>query len=106
MRSPRGNRPRGRERPARLRSCRENRHSSPGACPNTWRAVMKLSDMKSAEQVLTEHLKDPAFREEWERTALARAVANQVVAYRAQNGLSQTELARKLGVSQPLVARL
>ena len=67
---------------------------------------MKLSEMKSAEQVLAEQLKDPAFREEWERTALARAVATRVVAYRAQAGLSQAALARKLGVSQPLVARL
>ena len=67
---------------------------------------MKLSEMKSAERVLVEQLKDPAFREEWERTALARAVATRVVAYRAQEGLSQAALARKLGVSQPLVARL
>ncbi|HEX6507969.1 MAG TPA: helix-turn-helix transcriptional regulator [Chloroflexota bacterium] len=67
---------------------------------------MKLSEMKSAEQVLAERLEDPALREEWERTALARAVATSVVAYRAQQGLSQAALARKLGVSQPLVARL
>jgi ribosome-binding protein aMBF1 (putative translation factor) len=67
---------------------------------------MKLSEMKSAEQVLAEQLKDPTFREEWDRTALARAVATRVVAYRAQQGLSQAALARKLGVSQPLVARL
>ena len=45
---------------------------------------MKLSEMKSSQQMLTEQLEDPAFREEWDRTALAR----------------------KLGVSQPLVARL
>jgi ribosome-binding protein aMBF1 (putative translation factor) len=62
--------------------------------------------MRSAEEVLTEQLKDPAFREEWERTAVARAVATRVVAYRAQQGLSQAALARKLGVSQPLIARL
>lgn len=67
---------------------------------------MKLSEMKSANQVLAEQLKDPAFREEWERTALARAVATRLVAYRAQEGISQAALARKLGVSQPLVARL
>lgn len=67
---------------------------------------MKLSDMKTAQEVLAEHVEDPAFREEWERSALARAVATRVVAYRAEHGLSQTQLARKLGVSQPLVARL
>ncbi len=67
---------------------------------------MKLPEMKSAPEVLAEQLKDPAFREEWERTTLAGAVANRVVVYRAERGLSQTQLARKLGVSQPLVARL
>jgi transcriptional regulator with XRE-family HTH domain len=67
---------------------------------------MKLSEMKSTEQVLADRLNDPAFREEWERSALARAVATRVVVYRAQQGLSQAALARKLGVSQPLVARL
>jgi ribosome-binding protein aMBF1 (putative translation factor) len=67
---------------------------------------MKLSDMQSTGQVLASQLKDPAFREEWERTALARAVADRVIAYRAQHGLSQAALARILSVSQPLVARL
>jgi ribosome-binding protein aMBF1 (putative translation factor) len=67
---------------------------------------MKLSELKSAEQVLADQLQDPAFREEWDRTALARAVATRVVTYRAMEGLSQAALARKLGVSQPLVARL
>jgi ribosome-binding protein aMBF1 (putative translation factor) len=68
--------------------------------------IVKLSEMKTAHEVLGEHLKDPDFREEWERTAFARAVAMRVVAYRAEHGLSQSQLARTLGVSQPLVARL
>jgi DNA-binding XRE family transcriptional regulator len=67
---------------------------------------MKLSDMKTAGEVLAEDLEDPRFREEWERTALAREVATRVVAYRAENNLSQAELGRLLGVSQPAVARL
>lgn len=67
---------------------------------------MKLSEMKNAQQVLAEQITDPAFREEWDRTVLARAVAMRVVAFRAEHGLSQAALARVLGVSQPLVARL
>jgi hypothetical protein len=43
----------------------------------------------------------PKFRAEWERTALARAVAEAVIRYRAEHGLSQTALARVLGWSQP-----
>ena len=36
----------------------------------------------------------------------ARAVANRVVGYRIDHGLTLTALARKLGMSQPAVARL
>jgi len=34
-------------------------------------------------EVLAEMLGDPQFRAEWERTALARAVAEAVIRYRA-----------------------
>jgi transcriptional regulator with XRE-family HTH domain len=34
-----------------------------------------------------------------------RAVANRLIAYRADHGLTQTGLARRLGMSQPAVAR-
>jgi transcriptional regulator with XRE-family HTH domain len=68
---------------------------------------MKLSDLPTHEEVLAEHLDaDPAYRREWERTALARAVAVKVIAYRAEHGLSQTALAGRLKMSQPAVARL
>jgi transcriptional regulator with XRE-family HTH domain len=57
------------------------------------------------EDILTEELEDPEFREQWEHTALARAVALAIVQYRAERHLSQTALARLLGVKQPTVAR-
>jgi ribosome-binding protein aMBF1 (putative translation factor) len=60
----------------------------------------------SNAEVLDDMLKDPQFREQWERTALARAVAEAVIRYRAEQGLTQTALARLLGWSQPVVARL
>lgn len=50
--------------------------------------------------------KTPAAREQWERTALARAVAIAVVRYRAEHGLSQRALAKHLGMPQPHIARL
>ncbi len=50
--------------------------------------------------------KDPAARERWERTALARAVAIAVIRYRAEHGLSQRALAKQLGMPQPHIARL
>ncbi len=67
---------------------------------------MRLSDLKTSEQALAEQLRDPDFRREWERTAVARAVAVKVVAYRAEHGLSQRALARRLGMTQPQLARL
>ena len=68
---------------------------------------MKLSDLPTHEQVLAEHLDaDPEYRREWERTALARAVAVRVIAYRAVHGLSQTALAGRLKMTQPAIARL
>lgn len=68
---------------------------------------MKLSDTTPHEQLLAEQLNDdPAFRAEWERTALARAVAVTVVRHRADHGLSQRDLAKRLDMSQPQVARL
>ncbi|MDO8690972.1 MAG: helix-turn-helix transcriptional regulator [Dehalococcoidia bacterium] len=54
--------------------------------------------------------KNPAAREKWERTALARAVARAVaiavIRYRAEHGLSQRALAKRLGMPQPHIARL
>lgn len=68
---------------------------------------MKLSNIPTHEDVLAEHLDaDPEYRRAWERTALARAVAVKVIAYRAEHRLSQTVLARRLGMSQPAIARL
>ena len=67
---------------------------------------MKWSELTTGRKVLEEHLKDPAFRAEWERTALARAVAIRITKYRAEHGLSQTRLATQLGMKQPAVARL
>lgn len=67
---------------------------------------MKLQNLRGSDKVKARQLKDPAVRAEWERTAVARAVAVRLVEYRAEHALSQTALARKLGMKQPAVARL
>ncbi|HEX6677801.1 MAG TPA: helix-turn-helix transcriptional regulator [Actinomycetes bacterium] len=67
---------------------------------------MKASDLPGYDEVLAEQLDDPEFRQEWDRTAFARLVANHVVSYRAEHGLSQAELGNRLGMAQPAVARL
>jgi ribosome-binding protein aMBF1 (putative translation factor) len=62
---------------------------------------------RSFDALLAEEMsRDPEFREEWERTALARLVAVQLIKYRSTNKLSQRALAEKLGKKQPYVARL
>jgi ribosome-binding protein aMBF1 (putative translation factor) len=58
------------------------------------------------DDVLAEHLRDPEFRVEWERTALARWLAVEVAHYRAEHHLSQRQLAERLGVHQSDVARM
>jgi ribosome-binding protein aMBF1 (putative translation factor) len=66
----------------------------------------KVSELKTAGQVAAEELADPEIRREHERTALAHAVAMRVIGYRINNGLSQTGLARLLGMHQSAIARL
>lgn len=67
-----------------------------------------LSHLPTAEEVFAEM--DAELNAEaharWERTALARAVANAVVAYRTTHHLSQGALAAKLGMKRPAISRL
>jgi transcriptional regulator with XRE-family HTH domain len=56
--------------------------------------------------VACEQLRDRAFAAEWEATVVARVVAARLIDYRSEHGLSQRQLAERLGVKQPYVARL
>jgi ribosome-binding protein aMBF1 (putative translation factor) len=68
---------------------------------------MKLSDMKSLDQIIDEDRRgEPDYRREWDRTALAREIALAIVRYRTKHGLSQRDLARETGITQPAIARL
>ena len=67
---------------------------------------VSLNDLKTDDEVWAEDMRDPEFRAEWERHALAHAVALEVLKYRTDQGLSQTALAERLGMKQPQVARL
>jgi transcriptional regulator with XRE-family HTH domain len=69
--------------------------------------MVKVSDLKTASQIAEEEMEaSPAIRREVERTALANAVAIRVIEYRADYDLSQTQLARQLGMHQSAIARL
>jgi transcriptional regulator with XRE-family HTH domain len=67
---------------------------------------LELAGLIPFEQILEEELRDPEFRAEWERLAPARAVANRLILYRAEHGLTQTALGRLLGMPQSAIARL
>ena len=58
------------------------------------------------DEVLAKDLQNPEFRREWERLRLANAVSLEIVKYRAKHHLSQTALAKKLGMKQSAIARL
>jgi DNA-binding XRE family transcriptional regulator len=68
--------------------------------------VMATSRKSFDALVAEEQLADPSFRAEWQRLSPAREFAATLLRYRAEHKLSQRALAKKLGVSQPRVAKL
>lgn len=50
--------------------------------------------------------RDPEYEGALAELAPYEAIARQLVSFRIENGLSQAELARRCGVSQPAIARL
>lgn len=58
------------------------------------------------EEILAAELADPKDRAEWEAAAPERALANITIAIRAKQGLTQKELAEKLGLAEAQISRL
>ncbi len=67
---------------------------------------MKLSELPTLQEVVDRQREDPEFREEWDRSVFARDVAIRIVRYRTDHDLTQTQLARAVGMKQPVIARL
>lgn len=53
-----------------------------------------------------EWMKDPAFRAEYDRLKPEFALALALIEARAKAGLTQTEVAKKMGTTQSVVARI
>lgn len=74
---------------------------------NIGRMTKALKESKTTSEVMEGVMaRDPELRKERERTALARAVAIEIIHYRAENDLSQAGLAQRLKMHQPAIARL
>jgi DNA-binding XRE family transcriptional regulator len=69
--------------------------------------LARTTSLRTNDELITEQLRlDPAFRAEWERTALGRAAAVAMVHYRAEHDFSQQELAGLLGMTTAQIAEL
>ena len=60
----------------------------------------------AASDVLAQLRTDKEFDRVWQESSFARQVAICVLQYRAKHGLTQSDLAKKLRMQQPAIARL
>ena len=58
------------------------------------------------EDWLKEQLKDPEFRRHYEKERKALAIAYEIAKLRHRLGLSQKEMARRVGTTQQVISRL
>lgn len=61
---------------------------------------------KTWRDMLNESLEDPNFREEWEDANAELAELDKIIAARASAGLTQTDVATRMGTTPSEVARL
>ncbi len=62
--------------------------------------------MKTFDEVLAEDLQDPAFRRAYEASEKALQGFDEILKARFEAGLTQEDVARRMGTSQAAVARL
>jgi ribosome-binding protein aMBF1 (putative translation factor) len=62
--------------------------------------------MDDLQKHIRESLSHPEFRTVWEETGPEYQVARQLVSLRLKNGLTQKDLARCLGTTQSVIARI
>ena len=61
---------------------------------------------KTWRDMLNESLEDPNFREEWEDANAELAELDKIIAARASAGLTQADVATRMGTTPSAVARL
>ncbi len=67
---------------------------------------MKREGIRTFKGRLREELKDPEFREQYEGERQALQLAIEIAALRERKGLSQQDLAKRMGTSQQAISRI
>ena len=67
---------------------------------------MKREGVRTFKSRLREDLKDPEFKSHYEDERQALKLAIKIAALREQKGLSQQELAKRMGTSQQAISRI
>ncbi len=67
---------------------------------------MKPIRAKTHEEVLKPLLRDAKFRKGYEEELEKLRIVDTLIRLREQRGLTQTQLANRIGVSQPFIAKL
>ncbi len=62
--------------------------------------------MRDFDDILKEALKDPEFKKEYDALELEYSIIAQVIQKRLDKGLSQKQLAEKIGTKQSAISRL
>ena len=62
--------------------------------------------MSDYREYLEEQLKDPEFKEEYDQMGAQYEFARQVIAARIAAGMSQAELAKKVGTTQANISKI
>ena len=62
--------------------------------------------MKNFDDILKESLKDPEFKKEYDALELEFSIITQILKKRLAKGLSQKQLAQKVGTKQSAISRL
>lgn len=68
--------------------------------------MIKLSESNTGSELRSEDVRDSEVAFELARTAVANQLAILIIDYRVEHALTQTALARQLGMRQPAIARL
>ena len=67
---------------------------------------MKPIRAKTHEEVLKPYLRDVKFRKGYEEELEKLRIVDALIRLRERRGLTQTQLAHRIGVSQPFIAKL